>query len=117
MKEKLKYLAQKVKQRHPRTLTLLVGSILSITIIVIVLFSFIDKAEITKADSAETTIPYNPLNDTSIVGVVGTDDNKLNNSWPGEIISSEVSQIQPQREGVIIDWRVNIGDVVSGGKY
>ncbi|MEK7564826.1 MAG: hypothetical protein AAB501_01145 [Patescibacteria group bacterium] len=31
MKEKLKYLAQKVKQRHPRTLTLLVGSILSIT--------------------------------------------------------------------------------------
>ncbi|MDP3800179.1 MAG: hypothetical protein Q8Q90_02030 [bacterium] len=116
MKEKLKYLVQKIKQRHPRTLTLLSALVLSVIVTIFILFSFINKAEVTKADSEETIAPYNPLNDTSIVGVVDADDNKLNNSWPGEIISSEVSQIQPQREGVIIDWKVRIGDTVSAGK-
>ncbi len=39
----------------------------------------------------------------------------MDNSWPGEIISSDVAQIQPQREGVITNWNVRIGDVVQEG--
>ena len=41
---------------------------------------------------------------------------ELDNSWPGEIISSEISHVQPQREGVITGWRVRIGQAVSTGE-
>lgn len=52
----------------------------------------------------------------SVVGEDGLVGNKeVSGSWPGELISSEISQIQPQRQGVIVDWRVNVGDVVSAG--
>ncbi len=53
------------------------------------------------------------------IAVVGAEtvagNESLGSSWPGEIISSEISQIQPQREGVITNWRVRIGDAVSAG--
>src|SRR3989344_448338 len=52
----------------------------------------------------------------SIVGDEGSVGNiEVGGSWPGELISSEISQIQPQRQGVITDWRVNVGDAVSAG--
>ena len=54
------------------------------------------------------------------IAVVGSDNTfasiSSGNSWPGEVISSAVSQIQPQREGVITSWRVRIGDAVSAGE-
>ena len=63
----------------------------------------------------------NAVVDSEVLGVavVGTEtiagNEFLSTSWPGEIISSEISQIQPQREGVITNWRVRIGDAVSAG--
>lgn len=56
-----------------------------------------------------------------LVAVVGEEDATLGNtdvgsSWPGEIISSALSQIQPQRQGVIVEWRVNVGDTVFSGE-
>ena len=56
-----------------------------------------------------------------IVSVVGTDSalnekNSISNSWPAEIISNDISQIQPQREGIVADWRVHIGDRVRQGQ-
>jgi multidrug efflux pump subunit AcrA (membrane-fusion protein) len=82
-------------------------------------FSFADKAEQAQAvdngsaDQASSGAAY------PSVAIVGADDLASagnvasNNSWPGEIISPKVSQIQPQREGVITNWRVRIGDTVS----
>mgnify|MGYP001587717571 CR=1 FL=1 len=55
----------------------------------------------------------------SNIAVVGSDASapaiSLGNSWPGEVISSAISHIQPQREGVITSWKVGIGDSVSAG--
>lgn len=40
----------------------------------------------------------------------------VGNSWPAEIISLSTVQVQPAREGTIIDWYVNIGQTVSQGQ-
>jgi len=45
---------------------------------------------------------------------VGTD--QVGTSWPGEIISSGDVEVQPQREGTIVEWRVKIGQKVSQGQ-
>jgi len=37
-------------------------------------------------------------------------------SWPGEIISLGDVEVQPQREGTIMEWKVNIGQKVSKGQ-
>lgn len=69
-----------------------------------------------EADKTKTAVDQSAVS----VAIVGVDDSAsisgtLSNSWPGEIISSEVSHLQPQREGVITNWFVRIGDVVSAG--
>ena len=68
--------------------------------------------------SEEKTLDESSL-ETNIA-VAGNEDSfafiSSGNSWPGEVISSAVSQIQPQREGVITKWRVRIGDAVSAGE-
>lgn len=37
-------------------------------------------------------------------------------SWPGEIISLGDIEVQPQREGVIVEWKTNIGQKVFSGQ-
>jgi len=62
------------------------------------------------------------LYDDSIVAVAGTDDFALpsnassRNSWPGEIISLNNLQVQPDREGTISEWYVRIGERVRVGQ-
>jgi len=59
--------------------------------------------------------------DGQLVAVIGESDPVLldavipRDSWPAEIISSEISQIQSSRDGVITDWYVRIGDAVFAG--
>ncbi|MDO8504280.1 MAG: hypothetical protein Q7S36_00305 [Candidatus Liptonbacteria bacterium] len=120
MKEKIEYLRQKIAQR-PRATVII--SVLALSVIAIgsVVFSFLKKTESANAENVAATISYNLLDNSSVVGVVGADEiiiggKTLSNSWPGEIISSEISQIQPQREGVITNWLVRIGDTVSAGE-
>jgi multidrug efflux pump subunit AcrA (membrane-fusion protein) len=55
------------------------------------------------------------------IGIVGEEETLIsgassNSSWPGEIVSSEISQVQPQREGIITEWRANIGQTVKVGQ-
>ncbi len=38
------------------------------------------------------------------------------NSWPGELIFPGLVKIQPSKEGVVLSWRVNIGDRVKPGQ-
>lgn len=40
----------------------------------------------------------------------------VGNSWPAEIISLSTVQVQPAREGTIIEWYANIGQTVSQGQ-
>ena len=54
------------------------------------------------------------------VETIGANDNggtdQVGTSWPGEIISSGDVEVQPQREGTIVEWKVKIGQKVSQGQ-
>src|SRR3989338_10825809 len=121
MKEKINDLKQKIKERHPRTIIVLVSLFIAVIVTGVLSYSKLNRIEIVNAEGEATTTPYNLVKDTSIVAMIGDESTTtgnivLNNSWPGEIISSEISQIQPQREGVITNWRVHIGDNVWAGE-
>lgn len=97
----------------------IVGGIAIITLISGLFYFFLTKGK-TQAESTPNAVKTFNLED-SIVSIVGTDSalaekNSISNSWPAEIISNDVSQIQPQREGVITDWHVHIGDHVVRGQ-
>ncbi len=119
IKEKLKNIIQNIKLRRPLHLAIMAVSTLMFIAAGILIFSIANKTEAMAEPSAGRT---NFMDISSVVAVAGIDDlaaagnSASNNSWPGEIISSTISQIQPQREGVIKNWRVRIGDYVPQGK-
>lgn len=45
-----------------------------------------------------------------------TESDQVGSSWPGEIISSGDVEVQPPREGTIVEWKVNIGQKVRQGQ-
>lgn len=51
------------------------------------------------------------------VGVSADGDaDQVGTSWSGEIVSNGDVEVQPQREGTIVEWRVKIGQKVSRGQ-
>lgn len=81
---------------------------------------------LTRSGTGSTTPDTSIINTpdlSSLVGIVGyegatssTGTAGPSNSWPGEIVSSEISQIQSQREGIVIEWRVGVGEKVLAGQ-
>lgn len=104
----------------PKAQTLVIYGGIAIIAISLGLYYFIPKEVKTQAKSTLDASESVNAGD-GIVSVVGIDSNlaeknSINNSWPAEIISNDISQIQPQREGVINDWRVHIGEQVREGQ-
>lgn len=117
MKEQLHNVLQNIKQRQPKTLIIITVSLL------VVIATTAVYSSMKKSDSMADTVSSDTSTseDASIVatfGVNGTSTESLvsNNSWPGELVSADISQIQPQRAGIITDWRVHIGEYVSQGE-
>lgn len=54
----------------------------------------------------------------NLVGIVGSDFSSTTpgTSWPAELVASDLSQVQPQRQGVVADWNVRVGQWVSKGQ-
>lgn len=50
------------------------------------------------------------------IGKDSVDGEQPGTSWPGEVISAGDVQIQPPREGTIVEWKVNIGQTVQRGQ-
>ncbi len=117
MKEQIKKIILTIKLQNARTNAIYAGIFLIVIISTIYYFYKGANTDVgTVMDSSEIV----SLED-EIVSIVGanaflTDKNAINNSWPAEIISNEISQIQPQREGVIVNWRVYVGEYVSRGQ-
>jgi len=117
MKEQIKKIIMTIKLQNTRTI------IISVSIFLIVIIStiyYFSKSMNTNAETVMDSSETVSLED-EIVSIVGdnsflTDKNSMNNSWSAEIISNDISQIQPQREGVIVDWRVYVGQRVSQGQ-
>lgn len=121
MKEKIEHFRQIINRQSSRKIVIIFVSFVLLFATTVAVISFSKTAGTVNAKDASPAEVYNPLNDGSLVGVAGADTltvggKTLSNSWPGEIISSEISQIQPQREGVVTSWRVRIGDSVSAGE-
>jgi multidrug efflux pump subunit AcrA (membrane-fusion protein) len=122
MKEKINTLVQNIRSRRPLLWIILAALILLFAGGGVTAFSLVNKRRPAKETAQAPVKKISVVDADPLVAVVGIDDSiatestSLNNSWPGEIISSELSQIQPQREGVIADWRIRIGDTVSAGE-
>lgn len=113
MKENLYKIAQQSKR--PRVLVIYAG----MAILVASSIYFAKGAGII-AETREDTLESIET-ESSLVSVVGKNEfsgpnGKVGNSWPAEIISNQISQVQPQREGIISDWRVRIGESVYQGQ-
>ncbi len=52
----------------------------------------------------------------AVAGEDGVSVDLVLNSWPGELVLPGLVKIQPSKEGVVLSWRVNIGDRVSAGQ-
>lgn len=115
MKEKLNYL-KNIKRNHLITAVVLLAVMAAST-------TFVfrgEKGSVANAVSVHTAT--STIDTTSLVAVVGSESAGFDqggankNSWPAEIVSSGISNIQPQREGVMIEWNVRVGDVVHEGQ-
>lgn len=117
MKEFIAKNIQGVRDRQPRALTITVIFVVSILVIGMFVFSLPNKGAASDVSGASTS---STADNNGIVAVVGensaTGTPSIGNSWPAELISSNIAQVQPQREGTIVDWRVHIGDTVSEGE-
>lgn len=120
MKEKLKNFIINVKLRQ--THTVLIVTLTVVAVIATGVYFFI----LSKSDAQTALVdkaPNENLNEeNSLVAIVGAEDSsivgntKSNNSWPGEIISLNNLQVQPDREGTISQWYVRIGERVYAGQ-
>ena len=119
MKEHIQVIHQNIRRGHVPTI------IISIVLVALIVagfgkaaLSFAVKQDKSNVRSASAAVRFDY---DSIVGVVGAEyasstGAALDNSWPAEIISSKISHVQPQREGVLVEWRVRVGDFVGAGQ-
>ncbi len=117
MKEQIKKIIMTIKIQNTHAILIYVGIFL---IVMTSTIYYLSKDTNTGAEMTLSLTEVVNLED-EIVSIVGVnafliDKNTLNNSWSAEIISNEISQIQPQREGVIVNWRVHVGEYVNQGQ-
>ncbi|MFA5933829.1 MAG: HlyD family efflux transporter periplasmic adaptor subunit [Candidatus Paceibacterota bacterium] len=116
MKEKIKNFAQYIKSK-PAYIVVVVVTILVIISSAVYAFSSV------KSDDISNTTNNNFTGNNDISIAVAGEENSLingnaqsNNSWPGEIISLNNLQVQPDREGTVSEWYVHIGEQVKKGQ-
>lgn len=83
---------------------------------IIVKASTADRMDDTNQPTSATTSVYIP---TEIIGDQLNEERSVDQigmSWPGEIFSSGDVDVQPQREGTIVEWKVKIGQYVKQGQ-
>ncbi len=113
MQEKLKNIIKGIM--HDRKKRLIVGGVTLSTLgflIVVAIFGGDSKT------LAKEAVSSNDLTSIKVITVGSSTEGfvSVGNSWPAEIISLSTIQVQPAREGTIIDWYVNIGQTVSQGQ-
>ena len=121
MKERIKNLIQNIKLRQTRAIAIATASILLVIATGVFAFYSVSKSAPTNSmiGIAGNT---SSSDDIPVVAVVGQDDLSIignstsNNSWPGEIISLNNLQVQPDREGTISQWYARIGERVFAGQ-
>lgn len=116
MNETLKKIIEIIKSWQGRTLAIVIGAVL-LTAAIGVLAFYPEVKSDSEQLSESGVADYGAL-----VAVVGAEESSINgtstsnNSWPGEIISLNNLQVQPDREGAISEWYVRIGEQVRAGQ-
>lgn len=122
MREKIKNLIQNIKLRQKRAMAIAAASILLVVVMGVFAFYSVSKSASVSVANDESADIGNINELDSIVAEVGKDTSSIignsasNNSWPGEIISLNNLQVQPDREGTISQWYVRIGERVRAGQ-
>ncbi len=122
MKEKLRNLIKNFKLRRIHALVIVTASVLAVVTIGFFVFYPVSKSYSVNIANDESTRSNNSGDDSLVVAVVGEEYSSIignamsNNSWPGEIISLNNLQVQPDRDGTISEWYVRIGERVYAGQ-
>lgn len=118
MKKHIANLAQGVRDRQPRALVI-TGAYAALLVATSVFVFSLPNRGVASDEPLPEEMPLSIESD-GIVAVVGDataiGTPSIGNSWPAELVSSNIVQVQPQREGTIVDWRVHIGDTVEQGQ-
>lgn len=119
MTEKLKNFIQSFRLR--KTSILVILTVLVLVVIAIGIFA-VSKSGSTNLANNDSVSRNNLSSNDLTVATVGEEESLIaenatsNNSWPGEIISLNNLQVQPDREGTISEWFVHIGEQVNAGQ-
>ena len=106
--------------RKTRSVAITTVSVLVAVTGVIAFYSVNKSDAVNTVDTTSTDIQAS--NSNPVVAVVGEDNFLIagntvsNSSWPGEIISPSNLQIQPEREGTIVEWFVRVGTQIRVGQ-
>ncbi len=109
---------EKLKKTH---VIIILISLVSV-IIAAGVWIFFPIGKETSSNTANAESANNSSDSEPTVAVVGEEESLItgntasNNSWPGEIISLNNLQVQPDREGTIREWYVRIGEKVRAGQ-
>ncbi len=86
------------------------------TLLVSILFGVVVLAQNeTPKENKVVIAPVSPI-EIATAGEDGMSVDLALNSWPGELVFPGLVKIQPSKEGVVLSWRVNIGDRVYAGQ-
>ncbi len=118
--EKIRNFLHNLVLRQTRSVA--VGTVLAVVVVIGVTASYsVNKSSAVNAVE-DTSTDTRSSNSNPIVAVVGEDDFSItgatvsHSSWPGQIISPSNLQIQPEREGTIVEWFVRVGEQVRIGQ-
>lgn len=93
---------------------LVLGSLATIVAFERGVFSKTDKASETSSGVKSATVTTVAIE--TVGGAELADSEAVGSSWPGELISAGDVEVQPQREGSIVEWKVKIGQKVTQGQ-
>lgn len=93
---------------------LVLGSLATIVAFEKGVFSKTDKASETSSGVKSATVTAVAIE--TVGGAELADSEAVGSSWPGELISAGDVEVQPQREGSIVEWKVKIGQKVTQGQ-
>ncbi len=113
---------QNIKSRQTWAIAIVAASVLTVAVVGVFIFYSVSKGDSRNIENDRSLGNNNSNDGNLVVGVVGKENSSIigniasNNSWPGEIISLDNLQVQPDREGTILQWYVRIGERVYAGQ-
>ncbi len=99
-----------------RVVAAVIAAVIAITVGTVT-FQLVNHSEHAPTESASEAGASSPLAvPVETIGQGSVDGEQPGTSWPGEVTSAGDAQVQPPREGTVVEWKVGIGQSVQRGQ-